>query len=140
MVINPYLNFPGTSEEAFTFYKSIFGGEFSSLHRFKDTPHGDQLSADEAEKVMHISLPVGANILMATDALPSMGFNVTTGNNSYIAITPDSRDEATRIFRALAEGGNVEMDIQDMFWGDYYGSLADKFGIRWMVNYPSSAR
>ena len=134
--INPYLNFPGTTEEAFKFYKSVFGGEFSMFQRFGDTPAGDGLSADDKQKVMHVSLPISNGYsLMATDAVESMGHPLTVGNNFYIAISPDSKEEATRLFKGLSAGGKVEMDLQDTFWGAYYGSFKDKFGIGWMVNY-----
>ena len=135
--INPYLNFPGNTEEAFNFYKKIFGGEFAGgIFRFKDAPDSDKLSKSDQQKVMHVGLPMGAsNILMATDALESMGFNVTFGNNFYIIIEADSKEEADKLFKGLSDGGKVEMSLQDQFWGAYYGSLADKFGVKWMINY-----
>ncbi len=133
--INPYLNFPGNTEEAFNFYRSVFGGEFLSLQRFKDTPDAGNLPPGVENQVMHVALPIGTNILMGTDAPESMGFSITPGNNHYICISPESRDEATKLFSGLSAGGKVEMELQDMFWGAYYGSLTDKFGIRWMVNY-----
>ncbi len=136
MTINPYLNFPGTTEEAFNFYKSVFGGEFSMLQRFGDTPNCEQIPESERNKIMHVSLPISNGyVLMATDATESMGFKLNVGNNSYICISPDSKEEATRLFNGLSAGGNVEMPLQDMFWGAYYGSFTDKFGIKWMVNY-----
>ena len=135
LTINPYLNFPGTTEEAFNFYKSVFGGEFAMLQRFSDTPEGDKVPADVKDKIMHVALPIGGNVLMATDAVESMGFSLTPGNNMYICISPESKEEADRIFNGLAEGGKVSMPLQDMFWGAYYGDLTDKFGVRWMVNY-----
>ncbi|MBS1574002.1 MAG: VOC family protein [Bacteroidetes bacterium] len=134
--LNPYLNFAGNTEEAFNFYKSVFGGEFVTLQRFKDTPEADKLPPGVANQVMHVALPVGKNnILMGTDAPESMGFSLRFGNNQYICISPDSRDEANKLFSGLSAGGNVEMELQDMFWGAYYGSLTDKYGVRWMVNY-----
>lgn len=136
MTINPYLNFPGTTEEAFNFYKSVFGGEFSMLQRFGDTPNCEQIPESERNKIMHVSLPISNGyVLMATDATESMGFKLNVGNNSYICISPDSKEEATRLFNGLSADGNVEMPLQDMFWGAYYGSFTDKFGIKWMVNY-----
>ncbi len=136
MTINPYLNFPGTTEAAFNFYKSVFGGEFSVLQRFGDGPESDKVPAALKDKIMHVSLPIAAGyILMATDALPEMGFSVKQGNNYYISLSPDSREEAKRIFDGLSAGGKVEMDLQDAFWGAYFGSFEDKFGIKWMVNY-----
>jgi len=134
--LNVYLNFPGNTEEAFSFYKSVFGGEFSSIVRFKDMPMGDQkLSRDVENKIMHIALPVGNDLIMATDAIESMGFKLTPGNNSYIMIQVDSKAEADRVFKALSAGGKVEVAMADQPWGDYYGSFWDKFGIGWMVDY-----
>jgi len=130
--INPYLNFAGNTEEAFNFYKSVFGGEFAMLQKFGE---GNQIPASVKDKVMHVSLPIGNNILMGTDACEEMGFNVTQGNNFYICISPDSKEEADKLFNALAEGGKINMPLQDMFWGAYYGDLTDKFGVKWMVNY-----
>jgi PhnB protein len=137
MKINMYLNFPGNAEEAFGFYKSVFGGEFSSLVRFKDMPMpGSKIAKKDEAKIMHIALPVGKDdTLMASDALESHGQKVKLGNNSYISLFPDSRAEADRVFKALAAGGKIEMPIATQSWGDYYGSLVDKYGIRWMVNY-----
>lgn len=134
--INPYLNFPGTTEEAFNFYKSVFGGEFAFFQRFGDTPDGDKVPPSVKNKVMHVSLPIGkGNLLMATDACEEMGFNLTQGNNVCICISPDSKEEADRLFNGLAAGGKVNMPLADMFWGAYYGDLTDKFGVKWMVNY-----
>ena len=134
--LNTYLNFKGNTEEAFNFYKSVFGGEFSAIQRFKDTPDGGKLSAEDQEKLMHISLPIGSNsILMGTDALESMGHTLTMGNNMQISVTPDSKEEAEKIFNGLADGANVTVPMTDMFWGAYFGMLTDKFGIVWMVNY-----
>ncbi len=130
--INPYLNFDGTAEEAFKFYQSILGGELY-IQKMKDVPGFD--NEDEKERAMHVALPVGDNILMASDILRSAGHKLNMGNYSYISYSSDSRNEADRIFKALSEGGNVETPMADMFWGDYYGSLIDKFGIRWMINY-----
>ncbi len=134
--INPYLNFPGNAEQAFIFYKSVFGGEFVGLTRFKDTPETDKLSDKEKEKIMHISLPVGnENILMATDALESMGHKVTPGTNFHLSIEAESKEEAEKIFKGLSPGGKVTMPLSDTFWGSYFGMLTDKFGIQWMVSY-----
>lgn len=136
-----YLNFPRNTEEAFNFYKSVFGTEFAGgkIHRFGEIPpmEGSHPIA-EADKnlVMHVGLPIlGGHLLMGTDAPESMGFKVNKGNNVYISLHPDSRKEADDLFAKLSDGGKVEMPMQDMFWGDYYGSLTDKFGIQWMVNY-----
>lgn len=135
--INPYLNFQGNTEDAFNFYRSIFGGDFQGgIFRFKDTEMGGNLSDAEQQMVMHIGLPIGnQNFLMATDALDSMGQKVIFGNNFYISIDAESKEEADKLFARLSEGGKVEMPMADQFWGDYFGSLKDKFGIQWMVIY-----
>jgi len=136
MKINTYLNFAGNAEEAFNFYKSVFGGEFSSMVRFKDMPmEGVKILKEDEDKIMHIALSIGNNTLMATDAPESMGFKLNFGNNTYISIHPDSKEEANMIFNALSAGGEIEMQIADQPWGDYYGSFKDKFGVHWMVNY-----
>lgn len=138
--INPYLNFQGNTEEAFTFYQSIFGGEFiGGISRFQDSPEGDELPEHEKNKVMHIGLPFGSsNMLMATDALESMNQKVNQGNNVYLCISADSRKQADDFFNGLSDGAEIEMEMQDMFWGDYFGMLTDKFGIKWMVSYNQS--
>jgi PhnB protein len=134
--INSYLNFPGNTEEAFNFYKSIFGGELVGLTRFKEIPEGAKLNADEKEKIMHVSLPVGnGNVIMGTDALESMGHKLTSGNNFHIAVEADSKEEADKIFVSLSGGGKVTMPLADTFWGAYFGMLNDNFGIQWMVSY-----
>jgi len=136
MKLNTYLNFAGNTEKAFNFYKSVFGGEFTSVVRFKDMPiKGVKIPKADETKIMHIGLPIGNNMLMATDTLKSLGQTLVQGNNAYISADPDSREEASRIFKALSAGGKVEMPISDQPWGDYYGSLKDKFGVQWMVNY-----
>jgi PhnB protein len=136
-----YLNFPGTTEEAFTFYKAIFGGEFvGGIHRFGSVP-GMEIPAELADKVMHISLPLGDNlILMGTDAIESMGKTCVMGNNFSISIHPDSAEETRRLFAALAEGGKVEVELQEMFWAELFGALTDKYGVQWMFNYEGSKR
>ena len=137
---NTYLNFPRNTEEAFNFYKSVFGGEFSvgGIARFKDVPPADGMPPmAEADKnlVMHIELPItGGHVLMGTDAPESMGFKVVNGNNINISLEPDTRVETKKLFQALSAGGKVTMELQDMFWGAYFGSCTDKFGINWMVN------
>ena len=139
--INPYINFNGNTEEAFNFYKSVFGGEFAALMRFGEAPGCDEMPIAEAdkEKIMHIALPIGdGTVLMGTDALESMGRKLTEGNNYSIAISPASRDEADQIFNGLAEGGRVEMPLADAFWGGYFGALQDRFGTCWMVNYDGN--
>lgn len=136
VTLNPYLNFPGNAEEAFNLYKSVFGGDFSFLQRFKDTPEGPKVAGAEKEMLMHVSLPVGkGNILMATDTLDSLGQKLVVGNNFHIHAESESREEAEKIFKGLSGGGKVNMPLQDTFWGAYFGMLQDKFGIRWMVSH-----
>ena len=140
--VSTYLNFPGNTEEAFAFYKSVFQTEYSSdIARFRDAPHNPDcppLSEADGNMIMHIELPtIGGHILMGTDAPSSMGFNCRPGTNVYINLEPDTRAEADRLFNALSAGGKVEMPIQDMFWGAYFGSFTDKFGVQWMINCAS---
>jgi PhnB protein len=137
--VSTYLNFPGNTEEAFNFYKTVFQSEFAGeIMRFGSVPPTpDQPPMPEAMKnlVMHVSLPIlgGVHILMATDSPESMG-ELVFGNNCNIMLSPDTRAETKRLFDALSAGGKVEMALQDMFWGDYYGSCTDKFGVQWMFN------
>ena len=137
--INPYINFNGNTEEAFNFYKSVFGGEFATVMRFGETPGCDEmpLAEGDKDKIMHIALPIGSkgDVLMATDALESMGQTLTAGNNFSISISADSKEDADRLFNGLSEDGKVEMPIADVFWGAYFGMFQDKFGVRWMVNF-----
>ena len=137
--VNTYLNFPRNTEEAFNFYKSVFGGEFvGGIQRFRDVPQQENMPAladEDKDLVMHVALPIlNGHVLMGTDAPESMGFKVNFGNNVYISLNPDTRQETRRLFDALSKGGKVEMDLQDMFWGDYYGSCTDKYGVQWMFN------
>lgn len=135
--IDVYLNFAGNTEEAFNFYRSVFGGKFATLTRFKDMPkEGGKVAKQEENKILNISLPIGKDImLMASDTLGSRGQKLVQGNNFYISISPDSKSEADRIFHALSEDGRVILPISDQPWNAYYGSFTDKFGVRWMVNY-----
>ena len=134
--INPYLNFDGQAEAAFTFYKSVFGGEFlGDVYKMGSAPGSEELSDEEKNRVMHIALPIGNDLLMASDIIPSAGHTLKTGNNNYISIFPESREEAERLYSALSAGGTIEMPLEDQFWGDYYGSFVDKFGVCWMVNF-----
>lgn len=135
--LDPYLNFDGTCEEAFNFYKSVFGGELSEVMRMGDI-EGMDLPDAYKDSVMHVSLQLDNNLLMGSDVIPGMGYSLRPGNNTYIYIAADSREEADRLFNELSAGGEVEMPMEDMFWGDYYGSLKDRFGIWWMVSCPSS--
>jgi len=139
--VSSYLNFDGKTEEAFLFYKQVFKTEFlgKGIDRFGDIPAdtGHPPVADGIRKmVLHVELPImGGHILMGTDAPKEMGFNLTQGNNMHIQLEPGSRDEAKQLFEDLSVDGTVEMPMQDMFWGAYYGSFTDKFGVNWMINY-----
>lgn len=138
MRLHAYLNFDGTAEEALSFYAEVLGGTMTEVHRFSSMPpmDGFELSPEQANRVMHVGveLPHG-QMIMASDTFPGMGPEHTEGNNISISIHPTSRADADRIFGALSEGGVVTMPLADQFWGDYFGSLADRFGINWMVNY-----
>jgi PhnB protein len=134
--INPYLNFNGKTEEAFIFYKKVFGGEFLSVQRIKDTPMASQFPVAEHNRIMHISLPIGKeNTLMASDILESMGHKLTVGNNFHVSVSTDSEAETTKLFNGLSEDGKVTMPLEKTFWGSFFGMLTDKFGIHWMVSY-----
>ena len=131
-----YLNFgEGECREAFEFYRAVFGGEFSNIMAFDDMPPDDDYPIPEGwgDKVMHVSLPIGNGVLMGSDVPPGFGPPLTVGSNYSVSYRPPSRDEADRVFAALSEGGEVTMELQDMFWGDYFGSCTDRFGINWQV-------
>jgi PhnB protein len=138
--VSTYLNFSRKTEEAFTFYKSVFGGEFAGgrIARFSDIPTQEgmpQLSEEDKNLVMHIELPIlGGHMLMGTDAPESIGFNIIAGNNVNINLEPDTREETKRLYEALSAGGKITMELQDVFWGAYYGSCTDKYGIQWLFN------
>jgi PhnB protein len=138
--VSTYLNFSRNTEEAFNFYKSVFGGEFfgNGIMRFGDIPDApDCPAAAEEDKnlVMHVELRIlGSHSLMGTDAPESMGFKINFGNNSYINLQPDTRKETKELFDKLSQDGTVTTDLQDMFWGDYFGSCTDKYGVQWMFN------
>ena len=135
---HPYLNFAGNAGEAFDFYKSVFGGQFIARQKMSDAPGTESLPEHEKDYLMHIALPLASGtILMASDCVPSAGHILNVGNNVYINIAADSREEADRLFNGLSAGGEVEMPMADMFWGDYFGSFKDKFGIQWMINYSA---
>jgi PhnB protein len=143
--VSTYFNFPGNTEEAFNFYKSVFGGEFEGgIRRMGEVPPQDvthPLSDADKNLVMHVSLPIlGGHRLMGTDSTESMGFpKLIFGSNVYINLEPDTRAELDRLFKELSEGGKVEMQPSEMFWGDYFGSCADKFGVKWMFNTASKS-
>lgn len=137
MKLNPYLNFLGNTEEAFTFYKEVFGGEFVVFQRFSDVPNlpgREKMNDADLNKLMHVALKVGDNMLMATDALESMGHMLTVGNNISLSLHPETKEEADRLFAALSIGGKVEQPLQDAPWGAYFGMVDDRFGIKWMFN------
>jgi PhnB protein len=129
-----YLNFNENTEEAFNFYKSVFGGEFGSLMRWKDMPGSEKMSASDREKIMHISLPIGkSSVIAATDTLLSMGHKVEQGTNVHIHLQTESEEEANEFYKKLSSGGKEKMPMEKAFWGSYFGMLVDKFGIQWMI-------
>ncbi|HQE34245.1 MAG TPA: VOC family protein [Flavobacterium alvei] len=135
-LINPHINFNGNAEEAFTFYKSVFGGEFAMIMRFKDLENPEfPVAESEAHKIMHIALPIGQNILMGNDVPEIMGRVNENENRSKIAISAESREEADRLFTGLSAGGTIEMPIEDSPWGSYFGMFRDQYGIEWMVDF-----
>ena len=132
--INPYINFNGNTEEAFNFYKSVFGGEFAMIMRFGDMPNPN-IPETENNKIMHIALPIGKNILMGNDVPAFMGFVNENENRSKISISAESKEEADQLFSGLSNGGQIEMPIGDSPWGSYFGMFRDKYGIEWMVDF-----
>jgi len=136
--INPYINFNGNAEEAFNFYKSVFGGEFTKVARFKDMAGPEfKVAENEANKIMHIALPIGPNMLMGNDVPESMGRTNENENRSKISINADSKEEAGRLFNGLSEGGKIEFPLGESPWGSYFGMFRDKYGIEWMVDFDS---
>jgi PhnB protein len=141
ITINPWINFNGNAEEAFTFYRSVFGGEFTKLVRFKDLPGmGEHLSESDANKIMSIALSIGNNVLIGNDVPAAMGRVSENENRSKIAISAESKDEADRIFNGLSVGGAVEMPIADSPWGTYFAMFRDKYGIEWTVEFDSGQK
>lgn len=141
MKIHPYLNFEGKAEEAFRFYEKVLGGTLTEIHRFGSMPQGDgfELTPEQENLVLHVGLELpDGQMIMASDMIEGMGPKRVEGNNFSISIHPSSKQEADRVFSSLAEGGTITMPIADQFWGDYFGSLTDRFGINWMVNYSES--
>jgi PhnB protein len=135
-LINPHINFNGNAEEAFNFYKSVFGGEFAMIVRFKDMSSDEfPVAEKEANKIMHIALPIGKNVLMANDIPESMGRVNENENRSKISVSAESREEADKIYNGLSAGGAIEMPIGDSPWGSYFAMFRDKFGIEWMVDF-----
>ena len=139
--LNVYLNFPGNCEEAFLFYKTVFGGEFPYIGRYRDIPQQEgmpPLPDGAGEKIMHVSLPMGGGaILMGADAVEGFGPPLTVGNNYSLSLNVDSREEAERLFAALEDGGSVVMPMGDTFWGAYFGMCVDRFGINWMISFEN---
>ncbi|MFH6943857.1 VOC family protein [Flavobacterium sp. FlaQc-50] len=139
--VNPYLIFNGNCEEAFLFYKSVFGGEFPYIGKFKDMPEGEEgctgASEKDADRIMHVSLPIGDTILMGSDSSEQSG-DVVVGGNFSVSINVASTEEADRIFNGLSAGGTVYMPMEKTFWGAYFGMFKDKFDISWMVNFDEN--
>lgn len=140
--VNPYLNLPGNTEEAFTFYRSVFGGEFSALVRFGDFPDNPMGIAEaDLDKIANIGLPIGANtVLMATDVVDAFPTDLERGNDFYITLEPDTREEAERLFQELSAGGEVEAPLRQTEWAEVFGHFSDRFGVQWMINFEGSAR
>jgi PhnB protein len=137
--INPHINFNGNAEEAFNFYKSVFGGEFAKIMRFKDIASAEfPVAEHEANKIMHIALPIGKSILMANDVPEILGRTNENENRSKIVISAESKEEADKLFNGLSAGGQIEMPISDRPWGSYFGMFRDKYGIEWMVDFDSN--
>jgi PhnB protein len=134
--INPHINFNGNAEEAFNFYQAVFGGEFAKIMRFKDLASAEfPVAENEANKIMHIALPIGKSILMANDVPEILGRTNENENRSKIVISAESKEEADKLFNGLSAGGQIEMPIADSPWGSYFGMFRDKYGIEWMVDY-----
>lgn len=138
-LINVHINFNGNAEEAFNFYKSVFGGEFTKIIRLKDISSAEYpVAENDANKIMHIALPIGKNILMGNDVPESLGHVNENENRSKISISAESREEANQLFSGLSAGGNIEVPITDSPWGSYFGMFRDKFGIEWMVDFDQN--
>ena len=135
-LINPHVNFNGNAEEAFTFYKSVFGGDFSKIVRFKDLANDEfPVAEKEAEKIMHIALPIGQNLLMGNDVPEIMGRVNENENRSKISVSAKDKEEASHLFNGLSAGGNIEFPMGDSPWGSFFGMFRDKFGIEWMIEF-----
>ena len=138
MSLSTYLTFDGNCREAFEFYRSVFGGRFTTLQTFADGPPDMQVPEASRDRIMHASLPVGTSVLMGSDRVEGFGPPFVAGNNFSIALAPQSRAQCDEWFAALSAGGSVAMPLAETFWGAYYGLLTDRFGVNWMVNYPLS--
>ena len=140
---NIYLTFDGNCEDVFNFYKSVFGGEFLSVNRFKEVPpdQGMEIGKEDEEKIMHVTLPIGKDsVLMGSDTAGGYGGPIVQGNNFSISVNADSKEDADKFFTALSAGGAVKMPMADTFWGSYFGMLTDKFGINWMISFDHGQR
>jgi len=138
--LNVYLTFNGNCEEAFNFYKSVFGGEFQSINRFKEMPvtEDKKLSPEEGERLMHVSLPISKETyLMGSDTGGEWSKDYSAGNNFALSINSDNNEEADRLFSGLSSGGKVTMPMANTFWDSYFGMFTDKFGINWMISVES---
>ena len=141
--VNVYLTFNGECEEAFNFYKSVFGGEFQYLGRFSEMPPSEecQMSPEDADRIMHVSLPISQEtVIMGSDTGGEWASSFNQGNNFSISITADSREEADSLFQGLSAAGTVTMPMNQTFWGDYFGMFTDKFGVQWMVSFNSNSK
>ena len=139
-IINPHINFNGNAEEAFNFYKSVFGGEFARVVRFKDIANPEfPLDKKDENKILHIALPIGNNVLMANDVPDFLGKVNENEHRSKISISTESKDEADKLFNGLSAGGSIEVPIADSPWGSYFGMFRDKYGIEWMVDFDQNA-
>ncbi len=137
--LNPYFNFDGQTEEAFRFYQSVFGGDLR-IQKMQEAPGAGDFTEEEKNLVMHASIPLSnGQTLMGSDIIKSYGHSFTQGTNHYISLHTESRAEADQLFAALAAGGEIEVPLADMFWGDYFGSFKDQYGICWIINYASNA-
>ena len=138
MSLSTYINFDGNCREAFEFYRSVFGGEFAIMETFRGGPSDMGLPEDELDNVMHVSFPIGTSVLMGSDMPSTFGPPVKQGNNFSISYSATSRGESDDLFGKLSKGGTVSMPMQDMFWGSYFGSCTDRFGINWQINFEVS--
>ena len=137
-MLNTYINFKGDCREAFEFYRSVFGGEFAILETFRNGPPDMSIPEDEMDNIMHVSFPIGDSVLMGSDTPSIFEGSHVVGTNISISVSPESKDEANRLFGRLSEGGTVSMPMGDMFWGSYFGACTDKFGINWQINYEQA--
>ena len=137
--VNPYLNFPGNTEAAFEFYRTVFGGELVGPVRYRDFPDAMGAADADRDRIAHVGLPIGAgHILMGTDSIAAHGKTLRTGNNFYITLGPDDAEEARRLFDALSDGGRIEMPLQETEWAELYGICADRFDVQWMISFEGA--